>query len=403
MTNQYDGKSSGQYRPEGAGDEDDIVGSLGDTGSEIPLDRITRVVANHFGCPAYINLIDGSSERCISSSTGRIHMMGLDLSICVQVVRTGKPTTVADLQADPRLSKHPFVQGRANWRSYAGVPVRVNGKIEGVLCVIDTEPREFTDYDLDVLSRFGDVTAEVLRNQLKADTEFRLPAVTRVMLDALPDATIVLSEAGTIIFRNEAADWDFVESEDADWSNLWPASVHPAALSALDRALEHGEAQFEAHITADETGSEFHRWYDVRLKRCEIEGRVMVLATARDVALRRMVETALIENEVRWRETVNALPEALMIIDDRGEIQYVNAAAVHLLDADRASAVLGHHASEFMPAFNGIAEADKHSETTIRLPAGALRRVVVRSQPTRGWGNGRMQLLLSPIGDREAA
>ena len=97
--NQGAGASRREFS-DGSRDEEDTVGAIGSLGADIPLDRITRVVATHFGCPAYINIVDGSSERCISSSTGKIHMIGLDLSICVQVVRTGKPTTVADLQAD---------------------------------------------------------------------------------------------------------------------------------------------------------------------------------------------------------------------------------------------------------------------------------------------------------------
>ena len=391
--NQGAGASRREFS-DGSREEEDTEGAIAGLGADIPLDRITRVVATHFGCPAYINIVDGSSERCISSSTGKIHMIGLDLSICVQVVRTGKPHIIADLKQDPRMVNHPFVQGRAGWRAFAGVPLRINGKVEGVLCVIDTDRRQFDEYDMDVLARFGNVAAEVLRNQVSADSPYRIPDISRHMIDGLPDATFVLSEAGSIIYRNKAAEWDFVDPDVADWSALWPGSVLPAALAALDRALEYGESQFEAHITAGEAVPEFNLWYDIRLKRTEIEGQVMLLATARDVALRRMVETALIENETRWRETVNSLPEALIIVDERDEILYVNSAAIKLLGADRASSALGRKAREFFPTYNGRLSNKPAFETVIRQPAGATRRVIVRSQPSKAWGNGRTQFVL---------
>jgi GAF domain-containing protein len=71
-----------------------------------------------------------------------------ELSLCVHVVRSAGPYVVSDLSADPLHAGHPGVRlGLVG--SYAGAPVRLpDGEILGTHCVMDPEPRTFTDADL---------------------------------------------------------------------------------------------------------------------------------------------------------------------------------------------------------------------------------------------------------------
>ena len=69
---------------------------------------------------------------------------------------------VDDTQRDPRFADHPAIQLWST-RFYAGAPLRTaDGMVLGALCLLDTEPRELSDDERELLeSMAADVVSVI--------------------------------------------------------------------------------------------------------------------------------------------------------------------------------------------------------------------------------------------------
>ena len=127
------------------------LGSYGLGGSRpLPsLDPVVRVAARMFGTPAAaVNMI-GSDHVFFAASTGIGTVdMSREASFCAHAITQNDVMVVPDAQLDERFHDNPLVIGSANLRFYAGVPLlSPEGHALGALCVIDSQPREFSEED----------------------------------------------------------------------------------------------------------------------------------------------------------------------------------------------------------------------------------------------------------------
>jgi GAF domain-containing protein len=80
----------------------------------------------------------------------------LNQSLSRRVAVTGRPLVLSDALADEEIREHHVVR-HLGLRAYAGVPLLDGaGHPLGVLCAVDTEPREWSEADLQVLVRVAD-------------------------------------------------------------------------------------------------------------------------------------------------------------------------------------------------------------------------------------------------------
>lgn len=127
------------------------LGSYG-LGSSRPLpslDPVVRIAARMFGTPAAaVNMI-GSDHVFFAASTGIGTVdMGREASFCAHAITQNDVMVVPDARLDERFHDNPLVIGSANLRFYAGVPLlSPDGHALGALCVIDSQPREFSEED----------------------------------------------------------------------------------------------------------------------------------------------------------------------------------------------------------------------------------------------------------------
>ncbi|MEQ8860953.1 MAG: sensor domain-containing diguanylate cyclase [Pseudomonadales bacterium] len=124
-----------------------------DTSPEERFDRLTRLAKRLFGVPiALVSLVDEdrqwfkSCEGLSATETPR------DISFCGHAILGEDVLLVEDAARDVRFHDNPLVTEDPNIRFYAGCPLKVpNGSKLGTLCLIDREPREFTEEDLALL------------------------------------------------------------------------------------------------------------------------------------------------------------------------------------------------------------------------------------------------------------
>ncbi|SHF54396.1 GAF domain-containing protein [Jatrophihabitans endophyticus] len=86
----------------------------------------------------------------------------LDDAICANVLRHDGLLAIPDTRLDARVASIPVVLA-GQVRAYLGSPVRCDGVLVGVLCVIAGEPRDWTADDEAVLTRYADEFARELR------------------------------------------------------------------------------------------------------------------------------------------------------------------------------------------------------------------------------------------------
>ena len=137
-----------------------------DTLPQESLDRYTRLAAALLGTPiSMITLIDRERQFFLSrtgfpDAIKDLRQTPLTHSFCKHAVVHGEPFVVTDARNDPRVSDNPAVT-ELGVVSYLGMPLLTrDGVIFGTLCVIGTEPRDWT---CDDIARLGDLAAAVMR------------------------------------------------------------------------------------------------------------------------------------------------------------------------------------------------------------------------------------------------
>jgi hypothetical protein len=131
------------------------------TPPEETFDRVTRLAAALFEVPISLITLVGSSFQEFKSCYGLDRRRtGREVSFCTYAVASGERLVVPDALLDPRFRHNPFVLGAPHIRFYAGCPLRTpQGHVLGTLCLIDMEPREPTE---DELQRLEDLATVVM-------------------------------------------------------------------------------------------------------------------------------------------------------------------------------------------------------------------------------------------------
>lgn len=147
---------------------------LMDTDHEDRFDRITRLAQRVFGVQfALVTLVD-EYRQWFKSRAGLEEMTesSRDVAFCDHAIRTPQVMVVEDTQLDARFVRNPFVEGQPHVRFYAGCPLTVgDGSRVGTLCILDVEPRRFSDRDRQLLIDMAALVEKELKADILASTD----------------------------------------------------------------------------------------------------------------------------------------------------------------------------------------------------------------------------------------
>ena len=119
------------------------------TPAEERFDKITRLAKRMFAVPMACLDIVGEKLAWLKSVQGFDAIEGLRKdSYCHHTVLIDDACIVLDARTDPRVFDSAFAD---TWVFYAGVPLHFEGERIGVLCIGDSNPREFDTEHLDAL------------------------------------------------------------------------------------------------------------------------------------------------------------------------------------------------------------------------------------------------------------
>jgi eukaryotic-like serine/threonine-protein kinase len=132
------------------------------------FDRVAAIAARVFSVPvAIVSIVDHDRIWFKTHHGTDVQQIGKDPGLCASAILQDGPWIIPDATTDPRSLANPLVAGEFGLQFYAGVPLRTpDGYNLGTLCVIDREPREFTEDDARTLE---DLAAIVMN-----DLELRL-------------------------------------------------------------------------------------------------------------------------------------------------------------------------------------------------------------------------------------
>jgi PAS domain S-box-containing protein len=180
------------------------------------------------------------------------------------------------------------------------------------------------------------VTAAIRDISVRKSAEAHLAQMEgryRGLLEAAPDAMVVVNVAGEIVLLNVRAEKEFGYSRDEligqKVKNIIPegfaeriiADGTRSAAEALEQQIDTGIELIGRH----RDGSEFP--IEIMLSPLDSAEGILVTAAIRDISVRKGAETHLAQMEGRYRGLLEAAPDAMVVVNVAGEIVLLNVRA----------------------------------------------------------------------------
>ena len=191
-----------------------------DTPPEPAYDDLGELARNIAGTPiGLISLVDAERQwfKCAVGLDPGVRETPRDVSFCGHAILQRQPLVVNDALSDPRFQDNPLVQGEPHIRFYAGLPlVGRSGDALGTLCVIDREPRQLSDTQLDALERLARVVVRQLERHALGTAE-PTPGdsalLNRVQFARMLEANLALADGGSFaLLRCRFLDYERVSA-----------------------------------------------------------------------------------------------------------------------------------------------------------------------------------------------
>ena len=237
----------------------EVLGS----GPEERFDRITRMTHEAFGVPlTFLNLVH---HDLVTTQSTFGFQQGTSVpaseQFCATTVLTPEPMVIPDAALDTRFAQSPAVT-EYGIRFYAGAPLTMpDGTRVGTLCVMDAQPRVFSDEDLALLGDLARWAERELGHSIERGR------VQRVLAGLVPDAVTVDgasvvgsavpdADGGDLVDWRTAADGTVhvtvgTVAAAGRAAALLAASVRAAVVARTDVPLRDAVAGLEAQLTPD--------------------------------------------------------------------------------------------------------------------------------------------------------
>ena len=228
----------------------------------------------------------------------------------------------------------------------------------------------------------------------------------RGLLEAAPDAMVVVNDGGEIVLLNVQAEKQFGYSRDEllgqKVKNIIPEGFAERLIADGTRSAAEALAQQIGTgielVARRKDGSEFP--IEIMLSPLESAEGTLVTAAIRDISVRRAAEKHLAQMESRYRGLLEAAPDAMVVVNQGGAIVLLNVQAEKQFGYSRDE-LIGQKVKNIIP--EGFAE---------RLVADALRSVEEALAQQIGTGielTGRrkdrsefpIEIMLSPLESAE--
>jgi PAS domain S-box-containing protein len=332
-----------------------------DTAPEERFDRFTRLASAALGMPiALLTLVDGAREWFKSAhglrrvqEVPRLHSFG-----AYAVLGNSRLLVIRDASRDRRFVANPLVEGPEKIRFFAGHSLaNADGVRVGVLCVMDRQPRDFSEANRQALADLAQLAEQELRGLPLRDTLERLAQAERraeeqharfaVFMENLPNVVFLKDSEGRTIFGNRCHQEmfgvklsDVVGKRDDEWL---PPEVAAATMAADRLVIATGNTlELEEEIP---TVMGVRHWLTFKFPVPTPSGERLLGGVAVDITEQKQTEQKLQELLTLQRAIVDSANVAIISMGPDGLVRNFNATAERLLGY-RAEEVIGRASPE---------------------------------------------------------
>lgn len=164
--------------------------ALIDSPEEMVYDKLTRLASEVIGAPVSLVSMVAADYQFFKSQVGlpdpwkSKRRTPLSHSFCQHVVTTQQPLVVSDAREVDFL-KHNRAIPDLNVIGYLGMPLTLSdGKSLGSFCVIDSEPREWLDIEIEIMRELS----EIVCNEFDVRADARNNPSMKIKLEELDNA-----------------------------------------------------------------------------------------------------------------------------------------------------------------------------------------------------------------------
>ncbi len=224
----------------------------------------------------------------------------------------------------------------------------------------------------------------------------------RGLLEAAPDAMVVVNQAGEIVLLNVQAEKQFGYRRDEllgqKVTNIIPVGFAERLIADGTRSTEDALAQQIGTgielIGHRKDGGTFP--IEIMLSPLENADETLVTAAIRNISVRKMAETHLEQMEGRYRGLLEAAPDAMVVVNQSGEIILLNVQAEKQFGY-RRDELLGQKVTNIIP----IGFAERLIADGLRSTEDALAQQIGTGIELIGHRKDRSQfpieIMLSPL------
>jgi len=250
-----------------------------------------------------------------------------------------------------------------------------------------------------ILRGFSVISRDLTENK-ESETKYR------GLLEAAPDAMVVVNQRGEIVLLNVQAEKQFGYHRDEllgqKVTNIIPVGFAERLIADDLRSAEDASTQQIGTgielIARRKDGSEFP--IEIMLSPLESTEGTLVTAAIRNISVRKAAETHLSQMEGRYRGLLEAAPDAMVVVNQGGEIVLLNVQAEKQFGY-RRDELLGQKVTNIIPvgfAERLIADDLRSAEDASTQQIGTGIELIARRKDDSEFP---IELMLSPLRNTE--
>ncbi|PKR77236.1 hypothetical protein CEY16_10880 [Halalkalibacillus sediminis] len=264
-----------------------------------------------------------------------------DISFCQHLIVEDGPMVIENAHEDDRFKNNPLVtEGYISF--YAGVPLRVNdGPVLGTLCVLDPEPRTFSDKEMKQLKKLSNWVITELSIKRKFNDLYKKQEELNQVIEKNrylaagvdhSSSSIVITDpketGNPIIYVNDAfTELTEFTKEEALGENckfLQGTKTDPDSVESIRNAIKNQEPIQIEILNYKKSGETF--WNELIINPIFDDNGdpIYFIGVQKDITKRKAVEQHLLNEVFEQDNLFNALPELVLMLDIEGNVKKSN-------------------------------------------------------------------------------